>query len=108
MYATRKQLRGGFSLTELFSVLAIVGLLSAVLVPQLPSAERECWREKVHEHYVNSINAAVARYHADTGTWPALDLSDIGAHPDYFPEGIPTNPLTGETYRLDPATHLAE
>jgi hypothetical protein len=32
-------------------------------------------------------------------------LSDIGADPDYFPDGLPTCPSTGAAYRLDPVTH---
>ena len=31
-------------------------------------------------------------------------LSDIGADPNYFPDGLPTCPVSGQPYRLDPTT----
>lgn len=98
----------GFSATELLPVVAIIGLLGAILVPQVAGSRHEGWQQQVHQHYVSSINQAVARYRAETGTWPAGDLSDIASHPDYFPKGLPQNPLTGEPYALNPATHRVE
>jgi len=41
----------------------------------------------------------------EKGAWPANDLSDIGADSNYFPDGTPTCPVSGQPYRLDPTTH---
>jgi hypothetical protein len=35
------------------------------------------------------------------GTWPAADLSAIGADANYFPEGLPTCPVDGAVYTID-------
>jgi len=54
------------------------------------------------------INAAVERNYLLEGVWPADNLSDIGANPDYFPGGIPTNPVNETPYQLDPTTHRVQ
>jgi hypothetical protein len=61
-------------------------------------------KEKACGHNRVEINITVERYYLHTGTWPADDLSDIAANPDYFPDGLPTCPVTGQPYRLDPST----
>lgn len=108
MYDPARLKSAGFSLTELFPVVAILGALGAIVVPQISGSHAVGWQQQVHEHYASSINMAVERYHAETGTWPELDLSDIARHPDYFPEGIPHNPVTGTPYVLNPETYRVE
>jgi hypothetical protein len=51
------------------------------------------------------INATVRNWHFNTGKWPKDDLSDIGADEEYFPGGMPTNPLTKSSFKLNPRTH---
>jgi hypothetical protein len=41
----------------------------------------------------------------NTGNWPANDLSDIAADPNYFPEGLPVNPVDNTPYTLNSTTH---
>jgi len=60
---------------------------------------------RVEAHYVATITAAIERWFIEKAYWPALDLSDIGADATYFPEGIPTSPVDGHSYTLDPKTH---
>jgi hypothetical protein len=65
-------------------------------------------KTKVRDHHKATINAAVERYYIDNNVWPALDLSDIGANVNYFPDGLPTDPTdpTGSTpYTLNATTH---
>ena len=50
-------------------------------------------RQKVNAHNKATINAAVERWYVEKGTWPANNLSDIGADTNYFPDGLPTNPV---------------
>jgi general secretion pathway protein G len=96
-----------FSLTELVAVLGIVGMMGAAVAPRI-TRPSECWQVQVDEHFRASIGTAVERYYVETGRWPATDLSDLGNDAAYFPDGIPANPLTGKTYRLNPDTYRVE
>jgi len=96
--------RRGFSLLELLAVVVILGTIAMVVVPRVSSTVSSA-DESTAEMNRAVINAAVERYFLDHGEWPANDLSDIGADPNYFPEPIPPNPVTGNPYELDPVTH---
>lgn len=97
----------GFSLLELFAVITILGIVAAIVLPRMSSNESTA-REKVRQHHVATINAAVDRYHAENGVWPKNDLSDIAADARYFPNGLPDDPTSKLPYRLDPSTNRAE
>ncbi|MEO0530082.1 MAG: prepilin-type N-terminal cleavage/methylation domain-containing protein [Planctomycetota bacterium] len=94
----------GFSLLELLAVVSILGLLAAVVVPRVANSTDKA-KEKVDAHNRGVINASVERYYLEKGEWPALDLSDIGSDPNYFPEGVPTNPTNGLAYTLNATTY---
>ena len=96
--------RSAFSLLELLAVVAVLGTIAALLLPRVANMS-DTAKEKVDEMNRGQINAAVERYYLTEGVWPANNLSDIGADADYFPEGIPTNPVDGSAYQLDPTTH---
>jgi general secretion pathway protein G len=96
--------RPAFSLLELLMVVTILGIIAAMVLPRVV-VSTEVTKEKTCHHSRAEINITVERYYLHTGTWPANDLSDIGVDPDYFPDGIPTCPVTGQAYRLDPTTH---
>ena len=99
--------RAGFSLTELVAVVSIVGMIGAAVAPRI-TRPSECWQTQVDEHFRASIGTAVEQFYMETGRWPAADLSDIAADSDYFPDGIPVNPLSGQPYRLNPDTYQVE
>lgn len=92
--------RGGFSLLELLAVVTILGIIAVVVIPRI-SVSSKTAKENAHKQNLAEINSAVERWYFEKGTYPAKDLSDIGADPNYFPNGIPTNPLTGAKYTLD-------
>ena len=54
---------------------------------------------------VKTINQAVEAWNMVNSEWPKDDLSDIGRDRDYFPNGIPTCPVDGSAYYLDPVLH---
>jgi general secretion pathway protein G len=60
----------GFSLIELLIVLAVVGVLSGIAVPQLLRAYERS-RQRVSMADMRSIAAANATYHVDSGAFPA-------------------------------------
>jgi hypothetical protein len=62
-------------------------------------------KQKTHATNKTTINSTVERYYVEQGTWPANDLSDIGADLNYFPAGVPTNPVDGSAYTLNATTH---
>ena len=82
----------GFTLIELLIVVVILGVLAAVVIPRFvvqseSAKKRACFQNKA------IINDQVERWHFEKGYWPADDLSDIGADPAYFPNGIPRCPV---------------
>ncbi|GAB5406221.1 MAG: hypothetical protein Aurels2KO_44520 [Aureliella sp.] len=99
--------RSGFSLLELLAVVTILGVIAAVVVPRIATSKAGAQQE-VNRQNIGEINRAVERWYFDKGTWPKRNLSDIGADPEYFPDGIPRNPVTDKNYRLDKNTKRVE
>src|SRR5262245_60976386 len=52
-----------------------------------------------------AITAAIDQWYQAKGAWLKKDTADISADPSFLPTGRITNPLSGQTYRLDPVTH---
>jgi general secretion pathway protein G len=94
----------GFSLLELLAVVTILGIIAAIIIPRV-TISSDTAKQRVRDHHKATINAAVERYYIDNNAWPANNLSDIGADVDYFPQGIPTNPVDGTAYTLNATTH---
>lgn len=104
MVSTRRQSsrkrRAGFSLLELLAVVTILGIIAVVVIPRV-SVSAEAAKTNAHKQNVAEINAAVERWYFEKGKYPATDLSDIGTDANYFPDGIPKNPLTDKAYALN-------
>src|SRR3990170_6684638 len=103
MNKVRKGKRSGFSLMELLAVVTILGIIAAIIVPRV-TVSSDTAKQKVNAHNKATINAAVERWYIEKGSWPANNLSDIGADVNYFPAGIPTNPVDGSAYTLNATT----
>jgi general secretion pathway protein G len=96
--------RTAFSLMELLAVVTILGIIAAIIVPRVAMSS-DTAKAKVMAHHKATINSAVERYYIDNNSWPANDLSDIGANLNYFPDGLPANPVDGSAYTLNATTH---
>jgi prepilin-type N-terminal cleavage/methylation domain-containing protein len=96
--------RSGFSLMELLAVVTILGIIAAIIVPRV-AVSSDTAKAKVNAHNKATINSAVERWYVEKGTWPAVNLSDIGADTNYFPDGVPVNPTNGSAYTLNATTH---
>src|SRR3954469_17931837 len=97
MKTFRNSKRHGFSLMELLAVVTILGIIAAIIVPRV-AVSSDTAKAKVNSHNKATINASVERWYVEKGSWPANNLSDIGADTNYFPDGIPVNPTDASAY----------
>lgn len=104
MSRNKRFTKSGFSLLELLAVVTILGIIAAIIIPRVGVSSSNA-KQKVREHHIATINSAVERYYIDTNNWPANNLADIAADPNYFPEGLPVDPITGGAYSLNATTH---
>jgi prepilin-type N-terminal cleavage/methylation domain-containing protein len=102
----RRRLKG-FSLLELLAVVTILGIIAVVVIPRITVSAGTA-KANANSQNIAEINSAVERWYFEKGSWPANDLSDIGADTNYFPEGLPKNPVSGAAYTLDGTTHRAQ
>ena len=89
---------------ELLAVVTILGIIAAIIVPRVAMSS-DTAKAKVAAHHKATINSAVERWYVEKGAWPAADLSDIGADLNYFPSGIPTNPVDNSAYTINATSH---
>lgn len=97
-------MRSAFSLMELLAVVTVLGIIAALVLPRVITGTDQA-KEKTCLHNRTEINITVERYYLHTDSWPANDLSDIAADTEYFPDGLPTCPVSGAAYRVDATTH---
>lgn len=107
MNTVKNRKRRGFSLMELLAVVTILGIIAAIIVPRV-TVSSDTAKAKVNAHNKATINAAVERWYIEKGAWPATNLSDIGADTNYFPDGVPTNPVNGSAYTLNATTRRVQ
>jgi general secretion pathway protein G len=104
MNARRDKRRGGFSLMELIAVVTILGIIAIVILPRFATLS-DTSTTRTNAHNKAQINSAVERWYVEKSVWPAADLSDIGAEMNYFPQGLPANPVDSSAYTLNTTTH---
>jgi prepilin-type N-terminal cleavage/methylation domain-containing protein len=90
----------GLSLLEVMVTVAILAVLAAVIIPRVAGHRDEANRNACRAQRAE-IELEVQRWRTEKGSYPAADLSNIGADPDYFPEGLPTCPVDGTAYTID-------
>lgn len=96
--------RPGVTLLQLLAVITILGILSGIVMYRVflsrdTTSRNACYVLK------GQIELQTQLWYRHHGSWPATDLSDIGADTDYFPEGLPSCPVDGSSYSIDATTH---
>ena len=94
-----------FSLTELLAITTLLGVIAAIVVPRVYGRMDSAKANACHVHK-GDIEIQAELWMSNTGSWPATNLSAVGADVNYFPEGLPTCPVDGTNYTLDTATGL--
>jgi general secretion pathway protein G len=98
-------LRTGFSLTELTAVVAILGVLAVLVIPRVSFHQDNAKRAACYADQ-GDIELQVKLWKRAKGTYPAANLSDIGADTTYFPSGLPVCPVDGTAYTINTTTGL--
>ncbi len=97
--------RRGLSLTELMAVLGILGVLAVLIVPRVVGHHDSSERAACHTQRAE-VELQVKLWRRHQGSYPAANLSDIGADSDYFPSGLPLCPVDGTAYTIDTTSGL--
>ncbi len=97
--SVEKTQSSGFTLIELLTVVAIIGILSAVIFPSLSSSKAKS-RDSIRQGDLKSISLAIQNSWQESGykTWPS-NLSP--ALDSYFSGGVPKDPQ-GNVYLYTP------
>jgi general secretion pathway protein G len=95
--------QSGFSLVELMAALAIIALVAGIILPQV-IGENEDTKIAGCETHKGHIEVQAELWLQNTGSWPAANLGNIGTDVNYFPSGLPTCPVDGSSYTIDPST----
>ena len=85
------------------AAMAILAILAALIVPRVSTYRTNGNR---YACYANKgdIELQVKLWKRNKGTYPAANLSDIGADTTYFPQGLPVCPVDGTAYTINTTT----
>jgi general secretion pathway protein G len=101
----RKTAAAAFSLMELVAALAILGVLAALVVPRVANHQVTSKKAACHANQ-GDIELQTKLWKRVNGTYPAANLSDIGANTTYFPSAVPVCPVDGTLYTISTTTGL--
>ena len=97
---TRSTSRTAFTLTELMAVVAIIAVVAAVIIVR-STAGTSTSKSAACSAIKGDIEVQSELWRHNTGSWPATNLSNIGADLNYFPSGLPVCPVDGSAYTID-------
>lgn len=89
----RRNLANGFTLIEIMVVIVIMGILGALIVPNIISRPDEA-RVTAAKADIRSVGAALEMYRLDNGNYPSTDqgLEALVNQPSGYPEPRRWNP----------------
>jgi type II secretory pathway pseudopilin PulG len=88
---------------ELMAALAILGILAALIVPRMSAHQDKAKRSACYANK-GDIELQAKLWKRNTSSYPAANLSDIGADTSYFPSGLPACPVDGTAYIINTTT----
>lgn len=95
--------RRGFTLVEILVVIAIIGLLSAFMVPKLLGVQ-DRGKDTAVKSVMHSVQLAIEAYHMENEVYPmGSDITVAALCENYLMPGnyisaVPKNPFTGKPY----------
>jgi len=99
-----RNIRRGLSLLQLVATITILLILAVIILPRFGSTAANAKSQGCAANRRN-IEVQARLWYRTKGSWPATNLSDIGANSSFLPEGIPTCPVDGSAYTLSSTTH---
>jgi prepilin-type N-terminal cleavage/methylation domain-containing protein len=89
-----------FTLSELMATLAILAIVATIVLVRATSGMGAS-KSAACQALKGDIEVQCELWRHNTGSWPATNLSDIGAAGSYFPAGVPTCPVDGSVFTID-------
>ena len=80
-------------------VVLILGALAAIAIPRIMGGSAAAKANGCKTN-IDTLNCQIELYYANNGAYPA-DLTAVSTNVAYFPDEVPTCPMTGAAY---PAT----
>ena len=87
----------GFSLIEVLVVMAIIGMLTALIVPNVAQAQAKA-KEASLKAIVHTVQAELESYQIDTSLYPEGDSVPVFDLCTEIGNRVPKNPFTGKEY----------
>jgi prepilin-type N-terminal cleavage/methylation domain-containing protein len=96
-------MRRGITLIELMASIVILSIVAFLVIPRFSSVSFDSKKNACYT-FKGNIEIQAQLWYRNRGSWPAANLSDIGANTNYFPDGIGTCPVDGSAYTFDSAS----
>ena len=90
----------GFTLLELLAVVSILAIMAALVCTSASRGSSDS-KSAACKIIRGNIEIQVELWRHQTGTWPAINLANIGSDLSYFPSGLPVCPVDGSAYSVN-------
>src|SRR5205085_11702390 len=92
MKNTLCHIRRGLTLLQLVATITILLILAVIVLPRFGAATANA-KSRGCEANRRNLEVQARLWYRTKGSWPATNLSDIGANSAFLPEGLPVCPV---------------